>query len=94
MTKAEWFKEKHPDPDEDKKYIKVADEAYDAGYAAAKAIAKRPVEKSKEAVESTLKIYSMILNPCPECRFRDKKNDKELNTCKACCFYYESKFEM
>lgn len=94
MTKAEWFKEKHPDPDEDQKYIKVADEAYDAGYEAAKVIAKHPVEKSREAVESALKIYSMILNPCPECRNKDRKNAKELETCLKCCYYYESKFQM
>ena len=94
MTKAEWFKEKHPDPDEDRKLIEVADEAYDAGYKAAKIISKAPVQKSKEAVESTLKIYSMILNPCPECCYKDKKNETELNTCKECCFYYESKFQM
>ena len=94
MTKAEWFREKHPDPEEDKKYVAVADEAYDAGYEAAKQIGKRPAEKSKEAVENTLKIYSMILDPCPECRYKDKKNEKELETCQNCCFYYDSKFKM
>ena len=94
MTKAEWFREKHPDPQEDKKYIAVADEAYDAGYEAAKQITKQPVKKSKEAVENTLKIYSMILDPCPECRHKDKVNGKELEICQSCCFYYDSKFEM
>ena len=94
MTKAEWFREKHPYPDEDDKYVKVADEAYDAGYEAAKQIARKPAEKSREAVENTLKIYSMILDPCPECRYKDKLNDKILDICHSCCFYYESKFQM
>ena len=94
MTKADWFREKHPDPEEDKKYKEVADEAYDAGYKAAKIIAKQPAKKSKEAVESALKIYSMIMDPCPECRYRERKNELELQNCKVCCFYYESKFEM
>lgn len=94
MTKAEWFREKHPDPKEDKKYIEVADEAYDAGYEAAKQNTEKPVEKSREAVESALKIYSMIINPCPECRRKNKSTENEKKICKECCFNYTSKFQM
>lgn len=94
MTKAEWFREKHQDPDEDKKYVEVADEAYDAGYEAAKQITKKPVQKSREAVESALKIYSMIIDPCPECRHKNRVNENELKICRSCCFYYDSHFQM
>lgn len=94
MTKAEWFREKHPDPDEDKKYVEVADEAYDAGYEAAKQNTERPLHQSTEAIENAFKIYSMVIDPCPECEFRDKKNGKELENCQGCCFHYVSKFKM
>lgn len=88
MTKAEWFREKHPELTDETKII--PDEAYDAGFEAAKDMAARPTQKSKEAVESALKIYTKALDPCPACR----KNGKEIKTCQQCCFFYDSKFEM
>lgn len=94
MTKAEWFREKHPDPDEDKKYVEVADEAYDAGYEAAKQNTERPRRQSKEAIENAFKIYSMVIDPCPECKHKEKSNEKELRICQSCCFYYDSHFQM
>ena len=91
MTKAEWFREKHPDPEEDKKYIEVADEAYDAGYEACEQNIKRPLHQSTEAIENAFKIYSMVIDPCPECEFKNKKDGKE---CQKCCFNYRSRFVM
>lgn len=57
-------------------------------------IKKEDLKELRESVINAIHDFPLTVDPCKVCKNKNRINGEQLETCKKCCYYYPSKFEL
>lgn len=57
-------------------------------------VKEESLKELRESVKRAIHNFPLTVNPCECCKHKDRGKRDNIKNCKACCYYYPSKFEL